>query len=111
MNTTDVPHTIDPSHWLPEVLLYPLPGDLMAVRRDKVTWRDLEQAREGHRVGRQRAWNRGWRRAYKDHSRRLARLKTVMETFAPLMQHDMTLGFEEACRRMTGQSLRRVQEL
>ena len=106
-----MPHTLDPSHWLPEVLLYPLPGDLMAVRRAKVTWSDLEQAREGHRVARQRAWKRRQIRAYTQHSRRLARLKTVMETFAPLMQHDTTLGFEDACRRMTGQSLRRVQEL
>ena len=106
-----MPHPIDPNHWLPNVFFYPIPGDLMAVRRDNITWEDLVRAREGHRKGQERARQRWWRHAYAEHSAKLVRLEAVMEKFAPLMQPHPTLGFEEACRRMTAQALRVVKEL
>ena len=72
-------HTINPGQWLPEGLFYTnAKRELWAVRRDKVTWEDLVQAWNGARVGRSRAWKRGWGRAYQQHSRLLARLKNVI---------------------------------
>ena len=107
-----MPNTIDPSQWLPVVLLYTDANrELWAVRRDKVTWADLMQARESHRIGCARARKRGWGRAYQQQHRWLGRLKTVMETFAPLMQDNAALIFTEACARMTRQSLKVVKEL
>jgi hypothetical protein len=107
-----MPHTIDPGHWLPEVLLYTdAQQELWAVRRDKVTWSDLVRASEYHRIGRDRAWKRRQSPAYTHHGRLHARLRTVMETFGPLMQANPTLGFADACARMTRQSLNVVKEL
>jgi hypothetical protein len=111
MNASSVP-SIDPGQWLPEVRLYTdAQRECWAVRRDKITWSDLEQARASHRVARARAHKRGWSRAYMQHSRWLGRLKTVLETFAPLMQDNANLTFTEACARMTRQSLKVVKEL
>jgi hypothetical protein len=106
-----MPHTIDPGYWLPPILLYPIPRDLMAVRRDRVTWEDLVAAREGHRTGQERARKRWWRKAYVEHSAKLARVEAVMQVFAPVMQDNPTLGFEDACARMTSQALKVVKEL
>jgi hypothetical protein len=100
-----------PGDWLPAILVYPIPGDLMAVRRDLVTWRDLEQAHEGHRRGQTRAQHRGWRKAYAAHSAKLQMLDIMMETFAPVMQAHPTLGFEDACARLPAQKLKVVKEL
>jgi hypothetical protein len=111
MQTSSSRPTIDPGQWLPAILLYLIPGDLMAVRRDKVTWSDLVHAREGHRKGQERARQRCWRKAYAKHSTKLALLEAAMETFAPLMQANPTLGFEDACARMTSQALKVRKEL
>ena len=108
---TPTGHGLDPRHFLPRVLFYPIPGGLMAVRRDAVTWVDLVQAQEGHRKGQARARDRWWRKAYREHSAKLARIEAVMDTFAPIMEANPTLGFEDACARMTRQSLKVVKEL
>ena len=88
------PAAIDPAHWLPPVLFLPIASDLVAVRRDKVIWEDLVDARDGYRKGKERARQRWWRKSYGQYSAKLARIEAVIEVFAPLMAGDPTLGFE-----------------
>src|SRR5262249_10184843 len=107
-----MPDTMNPSDWLPRVLFFPIPrgGDMM-VRRDKVTWADLVAAREGHCKGQARAQSRCASKAYMEHTAKLARIEAIIAVFAPLMQAGPTLGFEDACARMSRQALKVVKEL
>jgi hypothetical protein len=106
-----MPCTIDPGYWLPPILFYPIPrGGPMAARRDTITWPILLAARDGYRKAQARAWKRRWQKAYTEHSAQLARLDAVMAVFAPMMAGNPTLGFEDACARLSSQSLKAVQE-
>jgi hypothetical protein len=67
------------------------------VHSPRATYAQLKQCRATALTDQARARKRHWRRAYLEHSARLATLDMVLETFGPLMAQHPTMTLAEAC--------------